>query len=85
MKIQKRLNKFIIVKYSWKLGATIGIAIRRRTGWYGVRIPVGSRDFSPLQHVHTVSEAHVASYSRGTESFPEVTNHSYPSTVEVKN
>jgi hypothetical protein len=39
---------------------------RLRAGRWGVRIPVGARDFS-LQNVHTGTGAHLASYSVGTE------------------
>ena len=40
-----------------------------RTGRSGDRIPVGARFFTPVQ---TGSEAHLASYTMGTRSFPEM-------------
>jgi hypothetical protein len=37
-----------------------------RAGRYGARIPVGTKDFSPLQNAQIYSGAHTASYLTGT-------------------
>ena len=47
---------------------TFGISPRMRSGRFGVRVPVGARDFSFLQNVKTGSGTHPASYSVGTGS-----------------
>jgi hypothetical protein len=59
-----------------------------RAGWSGDRIPVGARFFA---HVHTGPEAHLASCTMGTGSFPGVkrpgrgADHPPPSSAEVEN
>jgi hypothetical protein len=59
-----------------------------RAGRSGYRIPVGARFFA---HVHTGPEAHPASYTVGTGSFPGVkrpgrgADHPPPPSVEVEN
>jgi hypothetical protein len=45
--------------------SSVGIVTRLRTGPFGVRIPVETRNFSHLQNVQTVSETLPASYSLG--------------------
>jgi len=41
-----------------------------RAGRFGVRIPVGAKDFSRLQKVQIHSQDHPASCSMGTGTFP---------------
>jgi hypothetical protein len=63
-----------------------------RTGWSGVRVPIGAENFSPNHRVQNGSGAHPASYPTGTRgSFPWLkrpgreADHSPPSSAEVKN
>jgi hypothetical protein len=51
-------------RVSW--GNVFHIVTRLLARWSGVQIPVGARDFSVLQNVHTSNGAHSTSYSMGT-------------------
>jgi hypothetical protein len=63
-----------------------------RAGWWGVRIPIGAGNFSPHHRVPIGSGAHHASYATGNRGFSLgvkrpgcETDHSSPSSAEVKN
>ena len=67
--------------------SSVGIATELQDGRSGYRIPVGERIFAPVQ---SGLEAHLAFYTMGTGSFPEVKrpglgdDHPPPPSVEVK-
>ena len=67
--------------------SSVGIATELRAGRAGDRIHVGARFPAPIQ---TGPEAHPASYTMGTESFPGIkrpgrgVDHPPPSSVEVE-
>jgi hypothetical protein len=67
--------------------SAVGIATKLRAGRSGDRIPVGARFSAPFQ---TGSDAHPATYTMGTGSFPGVTrpgrgvDHPSPSSAKVK-
>ena len=68
-------------------GSSVGISTTLRAGRSGDRFLVGARFSAP---VRTIPEAHPASYTMGTRSFPGVKrpglgiDHPHPSSAEVK-
>jgi hypothetical protein len=52
------MHSYFIVKVNNILRAGMAESVERPAGLFGIRIPVGARNFSLLQNTQTVSGAH---------------------------